>query len=109
MANHRFDKHEAEFGAKRRGFVRIVRLWRLKLIVIVASRMRKASRLTCSANSDLRKPKLMAPEPDDREIRGACPLDCPDTCSWIVTVKSGEAVALRGDPAHPYTRGSLCN
>ena len=19
----------------------------------------------------------------DRQIRGACPLDCPDTCSWI--------------------------
>jgi anaerobic selenocysteine-containing dehydrogenase len=44
-----------------------------------------------------------------RQIRGACPLDCPDTCSWIVTVKQGEAVALRGDPHHPYTRGSLCN
>jgi len=44
-----------------------------------------------------------------REVRGACPLDCPDTCGWIVSVKNGEAVALRGDPAHPYTRGSLCN
>ncbi len=44
-----------------------------------------------------------------RDIRGACPLDCPDTCSWIVTVKEGQAVALRGDPLHPYTRGSLCN
>jgi anaerobic selenocysteine-containing dehydrogenase len=26
-----------------------------------------------------------------------------------VTVKDGQAVALRGDRAHPYTRGSLCN
>jgi anaerobic selenocysteine-containing dehydrogenase len=43
------------------------------------------------------------------QIRGACPLDCPDTCSWIVTVREGEAVGLRGDPHHPYTRGSLCN
>jgi anaerobic selenocysteine-containing dehydrogenase len=43
------------------------------------------------------------------QIRGACPLDCPDTCSWIVTIKNGEPVALGGDPAHPYTRGSLCN
>lgn len=51
----------------------------------------------------------MTPDPDNRQIRGACPLDCPDTCSWIVTVKQGEAVALRGDPHHPYTRGSLCN
>src|SRR6266852_4427926 len=54
-------------------------------------------------------PESMTREPDERQIRGACPLDCPDTCSWIVTVKNGEAVALRGDPAHPYTRGSLCN
>ncbi len=46
---------------------------------------------------------------EEAHIRGACPLDCPDTCSWIVTVKHGEAVALRGDPHHPYTRGSLCN
>lgn len=51
----------------------------------------------------------MTHEPIERQIRGACPLDCPDTCSWIVTVKNGEPVALRGDPAHPYTRGSLCN
>jgi len=46
---------------------------------------------------------------DVAQVRGACPLDCPDTCSWIVTVRGGEAVALRGDPHHPYTRGSLCN
>ena len=44
----------------------------------------------------------------DREISGACPLDCPDTCSWVVTVRNGEATALRGDPRHPYTRGALC-
>jgi anaerobic selenocysteine-containing dehydrogenase len=44
-----------------------------------------------------------------REIRGACPLDCPDTCAWIVTVKDGQALTLRGDPNHPYTHGSLCN
>ncbi|MBV8762967.1 MAG: molybdopterin-dependent oxidoreductase, partial [Deltaproteobacteria bacterium] len=43
------------------------------------------------------------------EIRGACALDCPDTCAWIVTVEDGRATRLRGDRAHPYTRGSLCN
>jgi anaerobic selenocysteine-containing dehydrogenase len=48
-------------------------------------------------------------EPEVRQIRGACALDCPDTCGWIVTVKGGEAVSLRGDPDHPFTRGSLCN
>ena len=51
----------------------------------------------------------MTSDPVLRVIRGACPLDCPDTCSWIVTVKQGQAIALRGDPDHPYTRGSLCN
>ena len=45
----------------------------------------------------------------ERQIRGACALDCPDTCSWIVTVKGGQPVGLRGDPHHPFTRGSLCN
>ena len=44
----------------------------------------------------------------EREVLGACPLDCPDTCSWVVTVRSGEATALRGDRRHPYTRGALC-
>jgi anaerobic selenocysteine-containing dehydrogenase len=44
-----------------------------------------------------------------REVYGACPLDCPDTCSWLVTVEDGRAVGLRGDPEHPYTRGVLCN
>jgi anaerobic selenocysteine-containing dehydrogenase len=47
--------------------------------------------------------------PGDRQIRGACALDCPDTCSWVVTVKDGAPIALRGDPDHPYTRGTLCN
>src|SRR3954471_19533268 len=43
-----------------------------------------------------------------REVRGACPMDCPDTCSWIVTVEDGQAVKLAGDREHPYTRGALC-
>ncbi len=42
------------------------------------------------------------------EIIGACPLDCPDTCSWVVTVENGEAVRLRGNRDHPFTRGALC-
>ena len=44
----------------------------------------------------------------DRAVPGACPLDCPDTCSWVVTVRDGAAIALRGDRRHPYTRGALC-
>ena len=45
----------------------------------------------------------------EQRVRGACQLDCPDTCSWIVTLRDGEAQTLRGDPEHPYTHGSLCN
>ena len=41
-------------------------------------------------------------------VRGACPLDCPDTCAWTVTVEHGRAVSLAGDRAHPFTRGALC-
>ena len=45
----------------------------------------------------------------ESRILGACPMDCPDTCSWVVTVKDGRAVKLQGDPTHPFTRGVLCN
>jgi anaerobic selenocysteine-containing dehydrogenase len=41
-------------------------------------------------------------------VRAACPHDCPDTCAMLVTVEDGRAVAVRGDPDHPFTRGGLC-
>src|SRR5437588_5933940 len=37
-----------------------------------------------------------------------CALDCPDTCSLLVTVENSKGTKLRGDPAHPVTRGFLC-
>jgi anaerobic selenocysteine-containing dehydrogenase len=37
-----------------------------------------------------------------------CALDCPDCCSLLLTVENGRATKLRGDPAHPVTRGFLC-
>lgn len=37
-----------------------------------------------------------------------CALDCPDTCSILVTVQDGRATRLRGNPAHAVTQGSLC-
>jgi len=45
-----------------------------------------------------------------RTVLGGCPLDCPDTCSWVVTVDddTGRAVKLRGNPEHPFTQGGLC-
>ena len=41
-------------------------------------------------------------------IRGACPHDCPDACSTLVTVEHGRATRIQGDPNHPFTNGFLC-
>src|SRR5262245_58218835 len=43
-----------------------------------------------------------------RIIRGACPHDCPDTCSFFVTVEDGRAIKLEGTEDHPTTAGFLC-
>ncbi|GAB6193293.1 molybdopterin-containing oxidoreductase family protein [Desulfocastanea catecholica] len=40
--------------------------------------------------------------------RTICPLDCPDSCGMIATVKDGRVTALQGDKAHPYTKGFIC-
>ena len=40
--------------------------------------------------------------------RSACPYDCPDCCGLLVEVEGGQAVAVRGDPEHPWSRGTLC-
>ena len=41
-------------------------------------------------------------------ILGACPHDCPDTCSLVTTVKDGVAIKVQGNPDHPMTDGVLC-
>ena len=46
--------------------------------------------------------------PQTRVVRGGCPHDCPDTCAMLVTVESGRAVRVAGDPEHPFTNGFLC-
>ena len=40
--------------------------------------------------------------------RSVCALDCPDACSVLVTLEDGRGTKLRGNPAHPVTRGFLC-
>lgn len=42
------------------------------------------------------------------KVVGACPLDCPDACSWTVQVDNGTAVKLEGRRDHPFTHGTLC-
>jgi anaerobic selenocysteine-containing dehydrogenase len=41
-------------------------------------------------------------------VHTACPHDCPDACGVLITVDDGRATRIRGDPAHPVTRGFLC-
>ena len=39
---------------------------------------------------------------------GACPHDCPDTCSMVFEVEDGKLARLKGNSDHPMTRGGLC-
>jgi anaerobic selenocysteine-containing dehydrogenase len=41
-------------------------------------------------------------------VRGACPHDCPDTCSFVTTVQNGVALKVQGNPEHRHTDGVLC-
>ena len=41
-------------------------------------------------------------------LRSVCPYDCPDACGLLVHVENGKAVKVQGDPAHTFTRGTLC-
>jgi anaerobic selenocysteine-containing dehydrogenase len=47
-------------------------------------------------------------EVESKTVLAACPHDCPDTCSMLVTVENGRATNVRGNPDHPFTRGGLC-
>ena len=40
--------------------------------------------------------------------RSVCPFDCPDACGLLLEVAGDQVTGVRGDPAHPYTRGVLC-
>lgn len=43
-----------------------------------------------------------------RTVIGACPHDCPDTCSMLIDVHENKVVGVRGNPDHPFTDGRLC-
>ncbi|RDI95173.1 molybdopterin oxidoreductase family protein [Meiothermus sp. QL-1] len=43
-----------------------------------------------------------------RQARATCPLDCPDACSLLVTLEGNRLLEVKGDPAHPITRGFAC-
>ncbi len=43
-----------------------------------------------------------------RVVRSVCPYDCPDACGMLVEIEGERARSVRGDPEHPYSRGTLC-
>lgn len=44
----------------------------------------------------------------ERSVRTVCPRDCYDACGVLVTLRDGAIKNVRGDPAHPVSRGKLC-
>ncbi|MDB5893847.1 MAG: molybdopterin oxidoreductase, partial [Rhodoferax sp.] len=51
---------------------------------------------------------IIAIQPATTQVLGACPHDCPDTCSLVTTVENGVALKVQGNPAHRHTDGVLC-
>jgi anaerobic selenocysteine-containing dehydrogenase len=51
---------------------------------------------------------LSSTESNRKTVLAACPHDCPDTCSMLVTVENDRIVKVRGNPDHPFTDGRLC-
>ena len=41
-------------------------------------------------------------------VRTACPLDCPDSCTLVVTVEKGRVVKIDGGDTNPVTRDYIC-
>ncbi len=41
-------------------------------------------------------------------VRSACPYDCPDCCGLLVDTDGERVLAVRGDPEHGYSQGTLC-
>ncbi len=42
------------------------------------------------------------------DIVTACTLDCSDSCSLLVQIKSNGDVKIKGNPSHPFTAGFTC-
>ncbi|MBT2700741.1 molybdopterin oxidoreductase family protein [Bacillus sp. ISL-40] len=48
---------------------------------------------------------------DERDgvFHAVCPLDCPDQCGLLLHKEDGKVIKVEGDPAHPVTKGHICN
>lgn len=43
-----------------------------------------------------------------RVHHSACPLNCWDSCGFLVTVEDGKVTKVEGNPEHPITQGKIC-
>ncbi|MEZ4903009.1 MAG: molybdopterin-dependent oxidoreductase [Spirosomataceae bacterium] len=44
-----------------------------------------------------------------KTVNGACCLDCPDSCSWQVTVNNNQVTEFKAPAEHPFIAGKLCD
>ncbi|MDA8235733.1 MAG: molybdopterin-dependent oxidoreductase [Clostridia bacterium] len=42
-------------------------------------------------------------------VNSACPLDCPDRCSFVVEVENQQVTKVTGSKSHPLTGGFVCS
>jgi anaerobic selenocysteine-containing dehydrogenase len=49
-----------------------------------------------------------APAPPESHVETACPLDCPDACTLVVTVRGGRVHRIDGSPKNEITNGYIC-
>ena len=54
-------------------------------------------------------PGLTGCGPAMKTVYGACYHDCPDRCSWKVTVTDGKVTDFSASTSDPYTAGELCD
>ena len=44
-----------------------------------------------------------------KTVNGACCLDCPDSCTWQVTVSKDKVTQFKAHSDNPFTAGKLCD
>jgi anaerobic selenocysteine-containing dehydrogenase len=49
-----------------------------------------------------------APAPPESHVETACPLDCPDACTLVVTVRGGRVHRIEGSRDNEITNGYIC-
>jgi anaerobic selenocysteine-containing dehydrogenase len=49
-----------------------------------------------------------APAPPESHVETACPLDCPDACTIVVTLRGGRITRIEGSAANEITDSYIC-